>query len=130
MNFGTAAFFAMGAYSSVVLHKTTSLPVMIMVGGLVSGAVGLGTGYLTLRLRGTFFSIATLAMAVVVQTLVTNWDFVGGAARGLHHSAGQITDLQRRLYPIRPDADARYLRRGGCQSDLILQARTWVRLDP
>ncbi len=81
VNFGTAAFFAMGAYSSVVLHKTTSLPlpVMIMVGGLVSGAVGLGTGYLTLRLRGTFFSIATLAMAVVVQTLVTNWDFVGGS---------------------------------------------------
>jgi len=81
VNFGTAAFFAMGAYSSVVLHKTTSLPlpVMIMVGGLVSGLVGLGTGYLTLRLRGTFFSIATLAMAVVVQTLVTNWDFVGGS---------------------------------------------------
>jgi branched-chain amino acid transport system permease protein len=81
VNFGTAAFFAMGAYSSVVLHKTTSLPlpVMMMVGGLVSGAVGFGTGYLTLRLRGTFFSIATLAMAVVVQTLVTNWDFVGGS---------------------------------------------------
>ena len=36
-------------------------------------------GYLTLRLRGMFFSIATLAMAVVVQTLVTNWDFVGGS---------------------------------------------------
>jgi branched-chain amino acid transport system permease protein len=41
--------------------------------------VGLGTGYLTLRLRGAFFSIATLALAVVVQTLVTNWDFVGGS---------------------------------------------------
>ncbi len=26
-----------------------------------------------------FFSIATLALAVVVQTLITNWDFVGGA---------------------------------------------------
>jgi branched-chain amino acid transport system permease protein len=45
----------------------------------MSGVVGLGMGYLTLRLRGTFFSIATLAMAVVVQTLVTNWDFVGGS---------------------------------------------------
>ena len=36
-------------------------------------------GYLTLRLRGVFFAIATLAMAVVLQTLVINWDFVGGS---------------------------------------------------
>ena len=46
---------------------------------MVSGLIGLGTGYLTLRLRGTFFWIATLAMAVVAQTLVTNWEFVGGS---------------------------------------------------
>ena len=52
---------------------------MIVVGGIVSGLVGVGTGYLTLRLRGMFFSIATLAMAVVMQTLVTNWEFVGGS---------------------------------------------------
>jgi branched-chain amino acid transport system permease protein len=45
----------------------------------VSGLVGLGMGYLTLRLRGAFFSIATLALAVVLQTLVVNWDTVGGA---------------------------------------------------
>jgi len=81
VNFGTAAFFGMGAYSTVVLHKLASppLPVLIVVGGAVSGVVGLLTGYLTLRLRGAFFSIATLAMAVVVQTLVVNWDFVGGS---------------------------------------------------
>jgi branched-chain amino acid transport system permease protein len=86
VNFGIAAFFALGAYSTVVLHKLTEdlpLPAMILVGGLVSGLIGLGTGYLTLRLRGTFFSIATLAMAVVVQTLITNWSFVGGA-RGVY----------------------------------------------
>jgi branched-chain amino acid transport system permease protein len=52
---------------------------MMLAGGLVSGLVGLGTGYLTLRLRGAFFSIATLALAVVVQTLITNWNFVGGS---------------------------------------------------
>jgi branched-chain amino acid transport system permease protein len=82
VNFGITAFFALGAYSSVVLHKLVPalpLPVMIVVGGAIAGLVGLGTGYLTLRLRGVFFSIATLALAVVVQTLITNWDFVGGA---------------------------------------------------
>jgi branched-chain amino acid transport system permease protein len=41
--------------------------------------VGFGMGYLTLRLRGVFFAIATLAMAVVLQTVVINWDFVGGS---------------------------------------------------
>ena len=81
VNFGTAAFFAIGAYTAVVLHKITNLPlpVMMLVGGVISGVVGLGMGYLTLRLRGTFFSIATLAMAVVAQTLITNWSFVGGS---------------------------------------------------
>ena len=80
--FGITAFFAIGAYSSVVLYKLVPwlpLPAMIVVGGVMAALVGLGTGYLTLRLRGVFFSIATLALAVVVQTLITNWDFVGGA---------------------------------------------------
>jgi branched-chain amino acid transport system permease protein len=81
VNFGTAAFFALGAYSTVALYKLVPLPlpVLMLIGGFVSGVVGLGTGYLTLRLRGAFFSIATLALAVVVQTLITNWDFVGGS---------------------------------------------------
>ena len=84
-NFGVGAFFAVGAYSSVVLHKLTSvpIPVMILVAGVVSGVIGFGMGYLTLRLKGVFFAIATLAMAIVAQTLIVNWDFVGGA-RGIY----------------------------------------------
>ena len=81
VNFGSAAFFAMGAYSSVFVHKLYPLPVplLILIGGFISGLVGFGMGYLTLRLRGSFFAIATLALAVVLQTLVVNWDFVGGS---------------------------------------------------
>src|SRR5436853_5338965 len=73
VNFGSAAFFAMGAYSSVALHKfpliidnyfhgmlaaffhaifPLPIPVLIIIGGAVSGLVGFGMGYLTLRLRG------------------------------------------------------------------------------
>jgi branched-chain amino acid transport system permease protein len=80
VNFGSAAFFALGAYATVVMHKFYPLPVplLIALGGVVSGIVGLGTGYLTLRLRGAFFAIATLALAVVLQTLIVNWDYVGG----------------------------------------------------
>jgi branched-chain amino acid transport system permease protein len=81
VNFGSAAFFALGAYATVFLHKLYPLPIplLIVVGGAVSGIVGLGMGYLTLRLRGAFFAIATLALAVVLQTLIVNWDYVGGS---------------------------------------------------
>ena len=95
VNFGITAFFAIGAYSTVALHKlvpTLPLPVMIVVSGVMAGLVGLGTGYLTLRLRGVFFSIATLALAVVVQTLITNWDFVGGA-RGAYVLRPKVAPL-------------------------------------
>src|SRR3954463_1607877 len=104
VNFGITAFFAIGAYSSVVLYKLTPwlpLPAMIVVGGVMAALVGLGTGYLTLRLRGVFFSIATLALAVVVQTLITNWDFVGGA-RGAYV-------LRPRLAPLIGGAYIEYL---------------------
>lgn len=84
VNFGTPAFFALGAYTAVFLVQTARppLPVLILAGGLVSALLGLGIGYLTLRLRGVFFSIATLALAIVLQTVIINWEFVGGS-RGL-----------------------------------------------
>jgi branched-chain amino acid transport system permease protein len=84
VNFGTPAFFALGAYTAVFLIQTVRapLPLLILAGGLVSALLGLGIGYLTLRLRGVFFSIATLALAVVLQTMIINWEFVGGS-RGL-----------------------------------------------
>ena len=84
VNFGTPAFFAMGAYTAVYLIQSmrAPLPVLILGGGLVSALLGLGIGYLTLRLRGVFFSIATLALSIVLQTMIINWEYVGGS-RGL-----------------------------------------------
>src|SRR5512134_3061626 len=72
VNFGTSAFFALGAYTATFLMLAYKAPflVMLLAGGLVSGLLGLGLGYLTLRLKGVFFSIATLALTVVLQTLV------------------------------------------------------------
>ncbi|HUZ67028.1 MAG TPA: branched-chain amino acid ABC transporter permease [Beijerinckiaceae bacterium] len=81
VNFGTAGFFAIGVYSSVVMYKTVHWPLIfsIPVAAAVAGLAGLGMGYLTLRLRGIFFSIGTLALAVVLNTFVINWSFVGGS---------------------------------------------------
>ncbi|HSR75474.1 MAG TPA: branched-chain amino acid ABC transporter permease [Xanthobacteraceae bacterium] len=81
VNFGSAAFFAIGAYSTVFFYKFYPMPIpaLILIAAAVSGLIGLGTGYLTLRLRGAFFAIATLALAVVLQTLIVNWNYVGGS---------------------------------------------------
>ena len=100
VNFGSAGFFAIGVYSTVFFYTVGQsvedifpefllapmqlifplpLPLLVVVAGAVSGLVGLGMGYLTLRLRGVFFAIATLALAVVLETFVVNWPFVGGS---------------------------------------------------
>jgi len=114
VNFGSAAFFAIGAYTSVAIHKTFPLPipVLIVIGGFIAGLVGLGMGYLTLRLRGAFFAIATLAMAVVVQTLITNWDYVGGS-RGAYilrpATAPVAFTYIESLFQMRPSSYIEYL---------------------
>ena len=81
VNFGTAGFFAVGAYTSIALDKAWGLPLplLILASGAVCALIGLGVGYLTLRLKGVYFAIATLAMAIVFETLVNNWSYVGGA---------------------------------------------------
>ena len=81
VNFGTAGFFAVGAYASVVLYNLIEAPLVLMIpfAGVVCALLGLAMGYLTLRLRGVFFAIATLAMAIVLETMMINWDYVGGA---------------------------------------------------
>jgi branched-chain amino acid transport system permease protein len=81
VNFGSAGFFAIGAYTSIALSKALDPPMIVplLVAALIGGLVGFGTGYLTLRLRGVYFAIATLAMAIVFETFVNNWDYVGAA---------------------------------------------------
>src|ERR687892_1173574 len=81
VNFGSAGFFAIGAYTSIALANALDPPMIVplLVAALLGGLVGLGTGYLTLRLRGVYFAIATLALAIVFETFVNNWEYVGGA---------------------------------------------------
>ena len=81
VNFGSGAFFAVGAYTAVSLYKWLQLPLglQILAGAAMAGLLGLGVGLLTLRLRGIFFSIATIAITIILETVVLNWTYVGGA---------------------------------------------------
>ena len=78
---GHAALMAVGAYTTVALRKALGLDLLpcIAAAAAVGALVGLGTGYLTLRLRGVYFAIATLSLAVLLHTVVVNWSYVGGS---------------------------------------------------
>jgi branched-chain amino acid transport system permease protein len=81
VNFGTPAFFGLGAYSAAVLFKAFGAPLVLQIaaGAVMGGLLGFGVGLLTLRLRGIFFAIATVAVIFIMETLMVNWRFVGGA---------------------------------------------------
>ena len=81
VNFGSGAFVGLGMYAAVFLFKAIDAPLVVQILGaaVAGGVLGLGTGYLTLRIQGVFFSIATLALTIVLNTIIVNWSFVGGA---------------------------------------------------
>ncbi len=82
VNFGTSAFFGIGVYTAVFLVKAFDAPlaVQIAAAAAVGALMGFALGLLTLRMQGIFFSIATIALTIVIETTITNWRYVGGAA--------------------------------------------------
>ncbi|HVB52938.1 MAG TPA: branched-chain amino acid ABC transporter permease [Candidatus Acidoferrales bacterium] len=81
MNFGMAAFFGVGAYTSAILAQLgwASPFLAVLAAGLVGALFGLVLGALTLRLRGAYFAIATLIATFAVQLAVLNASFTGGS---------------------------------------------------
>jgi branched-chain amino acid transport system permease protein len=81
-NFGASAFFGAGAYTAAFLFKAAAAPLAVQILGaaLVGMALGVGIGFLTLRIQGVYFAIATVALVVVLETVVHNTEYLGGAA--------------------------------------------------
>jgi branched-chain amino acid transport system permease protein len=82
VNFGTSAFFGVGVYTAILLFKAANAPLLVQIAAaaMVGALLGFAVGLLTLRMQGIFFSIATIALTIVIETTVTNWRFLGGAA--------------------------------------------------
>jgi branched-chain amino acid transport system permease protein len=93
INFGAAAFFGAGAYAAAVLFKLFGLPLplQILAAAAIGVALGVAMGYLTLRVQGVYFAIATLGLVVVLETIVHNVETFGGA-RGLSILAPRAPD--------------------------------------
>lgn len=81
ISLGHALYFGIGAYATTMLYvRHEVLPWFGMVAGAVMCAVlALIIGRFTFRLKGHYFSIATIVIAEIGLLLVHNWDYVGGA---------------------------------------------------
>jgi len=73
LSLGHAAFFGLGAYTCVLLHLYTGLNpwVGMVVGMVITSIFGAAISYPCFRLRGPFFTLATIAFAEVLRILAT-----------------------------------------------------------
>lgn len=88
VSFGHAIFFGVGAYAPLLVYTRWHVaPVLgIPLGIVVSVGIAVVVGMPTFRLRGHYFSMATIAVAELIRLLVSSWKFVG-AAIGLNGPA-------------------------------------------
>jgi branched-chain amino acid transport system permease protein len=83
ISFGHAAMFGTGGFVAARLAVTFGLPFWLTwaIGGLVAGLYALLWGHPTLRLRGPYFSIATIGVGEATRLVATYWsDFTGGSS--------------------------------------------------
>lgn len=78
---GHAVYFGAGAYASLVMYTHLGWPPIAgaPVGVLVSMAIAALVGTPTFRLRGHYFSMATIAAAELIRILASNFPLVGAA---------------------------------------------------
>ncbi len=87
LTLGHAGFMAVGAYAAAYCTKvlfvgigpTLAFALALIVGGLVAMVFGLIVGVPTLRLKGDYLAIITLAFGEVIRTILLNLSIVGGA---------------------------------------------------
>lgn len=90
LSFGTAGFFGLGAYASVITVGDMGFnPILsLFVGGIFSALIAFFVGFVVLRLRGIYFSITTLALTGVFTVIVRNVpDITGGSSGKILYNA-------------------------------------------
>ncbi|BCY11803.1 branched-chain amino acid ABC transporter permease [Actinoplanes sp. L3-i22] len=83
ISFGHAAMFGVGGFVAARAMPALHLPFALawLLGGLVAGGYALLWGHPTLRLRGPYFSIATIGVGEATRLIATYWsDFTGGSS--------------------------------------------------
>ena len=84
ISIGHAAFMAVGAYSSFILYGRYGVPLIpsILIAGLISAAVGTIFGLPSLRIKGFYLAISTLASQFIIEWVLVHWKWVSGGVFG------------------------------------------------
>lgn len=82
LSLGHAGFMAVGAYSAVIMTEMLMQPFTIglLVACLAAAVAGFIIGVPTLRLKGDYLAIATLAFGEIIRVVLQNIDYVNGPA--------------------------------------------------
>src|SRR3989454_10341631 len=85
VSFGHAAYFGLGAYASalVLIHFAQPVPVALLAGALLAGAVALPVGWFSTRATGIYFAMLTLAFAQLLYTVAYKWRELTGGSDGI-----------------------------------------------
>jgi branched-chain amino acid transport system permease protein len=92
ISLGQGAFMAVGAYTAGLLTLNFGLPwgASIVFACLVTSAIGTFFGLPSLRLKGLYLAIATLAAQEIIEWVITHWTGVTGGTEALVVPAPQI----------------------------------------
>ncbi len=84
VSLGHASFMAVGAYSSLILYSRYGIPLIpsIIGGGLFSAMVGSFFGIPSLRIKGFYLAVSTLAAQFIIEWVLTHWKWVSGGVFG------------------------------------------------
>jgi branched-chain amino acid transport system permease protein len=95
ISLGNAAFLAVGAYSTAFLAGRLGLPfpLVIPAAGLITALVGMIFGVPSLRLKGLYLAVATLAAHFVIEFTVSHWEGVTGGVNGISVPAPKLGPL-------------------------------------
>lgn len=85
VSFGHAAFFGIGAYSAGLgsVHLSLSPWWGMLFGPLLAALIALPIGWLTFRLRGSYFALGTLALGEIFYIVFSNWTSFTKGAQGI-----------------------------------------------
>jgi branched-chain amino acid transport system permease protein len=85
LSLGHAAFFGIGAYTAAIIASKTTLSPWwaIIAGPAVVLPIALLVGSICFRLRGPYFTLATIAVGEVVRLIALNWSKLTGGAVGV-----------------------------------------------
>jgi len=83
---GQAGLFAAGAYSAALLSTSFDLNAWLALAAaaVIAGLCGVLIAWPSLRVRGPYLAMVTLAFGIVVEKLVSEWTDVFGGAQGIY----------------------------------------------